>query len=433
MTRFSDKCKELIDLNGTTIYRLSKDHSLELTTLQRMATGKRLPNQEFFNRFCNCLSINDTEKKELSELYKIELLGENTYLCRQCILELFSQLSHKKFSESVQKDSFSSNNLFFDTLVETSYLPDNHIIFSIINEIFESNHESCIYSNLPPIQQIYSQLQKLSKTNKKIQFLHLLHFQIDNSHSLSNLQSFTQIIQFISSSSLAYYPYYFYTHMPSMEKYSLLFPYYFITKDKIIYFSSNLNKYIYITEKKVIESHIQAFTKIIRQSCALIHRLDTHYQPVFQNSNYNDSYDFYFSFSPLSFIKNQVNENHMKDNSIYFFSKTFFDQLFDLEKNDVLQATINKLKLILEHPIIDHCYMLDNNIPIPSEQIIHIEKNPIITVWKNPSSEKQGFFIQESSIYNAFYDFAQSLISESIAYDPNKTKKMLQDTIEQLK
>ena len=47
MSKFSEKCKELLIENGYNVYRLSQAASLERTTLQRMVTGKRLPGPEF--------------------------------------------------------------------------------------------------------------------------------------------------------------------------------------------------------------------------------------------------------------------------------------------------------------------------------------------------------------------------------------------------
>lgn len=85
MSRFSEQCKELIQENGTNVYRMSKEFSLEVTALQRMVTGKRLPNIDFVKKFCECLRIPETEKSTLLELYKIEQVGENTYYSRKCI------------------------------------------------------------------------------------------------------------------------------------------------------------------------------------------------------------------------------------------------------------------------------------------------------------------------------------------------------------
>lgn len=62
MSRFSEQCKELIRENGTNVYRMSKEFSLEVTALQRMVTGKRLPYIDFVKKFCECLRIPETEK-----------------------------------------------------------------------------------------------------------------------------------------------------------------------------------------------------------------------------------------------------------------------------------------------------------------------------------------------------------------------------------
>lgn len=72
MSKFSDKCKELLTENGYNVYRLSQTASLERTALQRMITGKRLPGIEFVEAFCNALRISHSDKKELIELYKME-------------------------------------------------------------------------------------------------------------------------------------------------------------------------------------------------------------------------------------------------------------------------------------------------------------------------------------------------------------------------
>ena len=68
MSKFSDKCKELLTENGYNVYRLSQTASLERTALERMITGKRLPGIEFVEAFCNALRISHSDKKELPPL-----------------------------------------------------------------------------------------------------------------------------------------------------------------------------------------------------------------------------------------------------------------------------------------------------------------------------------------------------------------------------
>lgn len=82
MSRFSEKCKELLAENGTNVYRLSATSSLERTALQRMVTGKRLPGIEFVKQFCKVLRIPVSDEAYLMELYFIESLGEDVYMCR---------------------------------------------------------------------------------------------------------------------------------------------------------------------------------------------------------------------------------------------------------------------------------------------------------------------------------------------------------------
>ena len=49
MSKFSEKCKELLIENGYNVYRLSQAASLERTTLQRMVTGKNCPDLNLSN------------------------------------------------------------------------------------------------------------------------------------------------------------------------------------------------------------------------------------------------------------------------------------------------------------------------------------------------------------------------------------------------
>ena len=104
MSKFSEKCKELLTENGYNVYRLSQAASLERTTLQRMVTGKRLPGPEFVEHFCQALRISLPEKKEIMELYKMEAIGETAYRNQTTILHLFEKLSALEKNEDLTKD-----------------------------------------------------------------------------------------------------------------------------------------------------------------------------------------------------------------------------------------------------------------------------------------------------------------------------------------
>ena len=109
MSKFSEKCKELLTENGYNVYRLSQAASLERTTLQRMVTGKRLPGPEFVEHFCQALRISLPEKKEIMELYKMEAIGETAYRNQTTILHLFEKLSALEKNEGFNKRSIVEN------------------------------------------------------------------------------------------------------------------------------------------------------------------------------------------------------------------------------------------------------------------------------------------------------------------------------------
>ena len=92
MSQFSDACKALIKNKNTTVYRMSKEFALDWTTLQRMVSGKRLPNQGFVQRFCDSLQLTESESREILEYYKMEQLGRNTYINRRHIRQFCQYL-----------------------------------------------------------------------------------------------------------------------------------------------------------------------------------------------------------------------------------------------------------------------------------------------------------------------------------------------------
>ena len=109
MSKFSEKCKQLLSENGSNVYRISKSASLERTALQRMVTGKRLPSQDIVKSFCQALRISFSEEQELMELYKMELIGLSAYKNQKCIFRLFEHLTElEKMNAKLSNEKFTS-------------------------------------------------------------------------------------------------------------------------------------------------------------------------------------------------------------------------------------------------------------------------------------------------------------------------------------
>ena len=91
MSKFSEKCKELLIENGYNVYRLSQAAFWNVPHFREWLLVKRLPGPEFVEHFCQALRISLPEKKEI--IYKMEAIGETAYRNQTTILHLFEKLS----------------------------------------------------------------------------------------------------------------------------------------------------------------------------------------------------------------------------------------------------------------------------------------------------------------------------------------------------
>lgn len=204
MTKFSDKCKELLAENGTNVYRFSSTSSLERTALQRMITGKRLPNIEFVKTFCHSLRLSKTEEDEVLELYKIEAMGEPAYRNEQSILHLLKTLKELEKNNYQNTIGFIDfNNIELLSNVSTQASDTKLMMNLVLTKEFSQNTNGEIYTNLPGTYASFIQyLEWLYRQHKKkILVKHLIQFQMNASLSNENLD----IMNHVFDSSILYY------------------------------------------------------------------------------------------------------------------------------------------------------------------------------------------------------------------------------------
>ena len=299
MSKFSEKCKELLAENGSNVYRLSQTASLERTALQRMVTGKRLPNREFVTTFCRALRIPLSEEKELMELYKMEAMGETAYNNQKTILHLFKHLAN--LEKNNYKNSCSivdQGDLVLLSNISNQRYDTEMLLQFILKKAFRSEDDSPIYTNLPGTDELLPHALNLlaPQYSKRILLKHLIHFHISSSAAYENLETLNQILPLYFSNEIQYEPYYYYSKLTQSDQTNLLFPYYVITSEYVLQLSGDMQKGLLHSEKVIVQQYTNEFLDKLSQSSLLIQHTSSlreanHlYTSIFANSQIKDMY-----------------------------------------------------------------------------------------------------------------------------------------------
>lgn len=278
MSKFSEKCKKLLVANGSNVYRLSQSASLERTSLQRMVTGKRLPNQEFVTAFCRALRIPLSEENELMELYKMESMGETAYKNQKIILHLFKHLADLEKTDYQPPCSLTDHEelVLLSNVANHSY--DTELLLQfILKKAFLENENRPVYTNLPGTCTLLTHYLHLlaPQYKKRLVLKQLIHFHISDASTYENLETLNQILPLYFSNKFDYEPYYYYSMLSSNEQSGLLFPYYIITTDYVLQLSGDLQKGILHSDQSIIQQYTNEFLNKLSRATLLIRHTDS--------------------------------------------------------------------------------------------------------------------------------------------------------------
>ncbi|MDD2957956.1 MAG: hypothetical protein PHR92_05440 [Lachnospiraceae bacterium] len=265
MSKFSEKCKALLEENGTNVYRLSKSASLEHTTLQRMVTGKRRPNIEFVRNFCRELRIPHADELQLLQLYRMEEMGETTWRNRQSIIQVLNHLSDLEKSASHIPESVPAVPIISqaDRPIAVHTYEVELLLYSILTEEFVSEEKSWVYTNCSLHNGYFSHILMLLCQHypKKINVEQFVSFQLQNDGASYNLEMLSQILPLAFSESISYQVYYSYTRNDLKNELPLLFPYYVITPHHVLLLSSDLSEAVLHSETEIVTLYKKTFEK----------------------------------------------------------------------------------------------------------------------------------------------------------------------------
>lgn len=273
MSKFSEKCKELLIENGYNVYRLSQAASLERTTLQRMVTGKRLPGPEFVEHFCQALRISLPEKKEIMELYKMEAIGETAYRNQTTILHLFEKLSALEKNEGFNKRSIVDyGEMKLISPISNDKYETELLLQYVLRKTIQEQESPELYTNLPGTDTLLPHYLKLliPQYGKTILIKHLIHFQTNASYAYENLETLHQIIPLCFSAGINYMPFYYYSKLSRNDQPNLIYPFYIITEKYVLQLASDLSKGILHSDPAILQEYTKEFQNCLEHSSPLL-------------------------------------------------------------------------------------------------------------------------------------------------------------------
>lgn len=269
MSKFSEKCKELMKENGTNVYRLANSSSLERTTLQRMVTGKRLPSLDFVKQFCQALRMSIPEREKLLELYKIEQVGADTYYKRKLIGSTLTLLADTEETHYAYSAIEKNSSINMPPLSGSSFsIPQQYntelAITTVLEDAFSAS-ESCIRTNLPVSQGAFLHLIQMlfqKYPDSEISIDHIFNFQISETATYENLEVLCKLLPLALFDSSRYNSWYHYSKIQKEDLLQSLFPYYIITPSVVLEISGDFKNYVAHSELEKIQLYTSEFKKI---------------------------------------------------------------------------------------------------------------------------------------------------------------------------
>ena len=472
MSKFSDKCRELLIENGYNVYQLSTHFSLEHTTLQRMVTGKRLPKIDFVKNFCRSLRLAESEKEELLELYRREAMGPDAYNNERSIFRLMHHL--KDLETSKEADSIVSvelNHIEFHSDISTEAYDTELMMHMILIEEFASAEDGFIYTNLPENYTPFLHSLKLlyRQYGKRLLVQHLVHFHINASLSNKNLDIINHILPLFISNTLDYQVFYYYSRLTKNDREHMLFPYYVITSKHVLLLSSDFSKGFKLSEPAFIEQYLREFKQTCELSKPLFQRIQMldKAQALYSISTESEINAFHYQPCYIDLIKNEYLVNQVDEhlphfhevaeqfisslnkkitnlNSVYFsdfgveeFCSTgkYYGQVGTFFPPSTSKERLEKLKYFQEKgKFSSNNVMIKGALwPFPKNLYFELQGTQFLQIIRIESFEKMDFItIEESSICEAFQQFFHSLPSSKYAYTAEETDAFFAKKIEEL-
>lgn len=470
MSKFSERCKAYLEDSGITLYKCSQKSGIERTTLYRMVNGRRLPPKEVLISFCDYLRLDNNSRDDLIELYNEEKIGTVRFQNRKFIQMLLEYMANIELNNSSKSNVFFDSYYKFNIPSHikgvapspkktTTYFQTKTLIHQLLSYTFSQNKKQILFTNLPhTFETFFNDVQTLffMNTDKKVIIYHLFTFLSSpghTSHVNYNLEILFHILPLALSPYEDYQPYYTYTSCAIHDIDFVPWNYYLVTDDYAFTISADMATGILHFDSEIIETYQHRVKQIKKRMSPLLNPIPLlgqacdyyHYftsqlgNPIF-SMEYTPCVSFLFPPSRLSELMNYLTSDILKDENKELLNEMLKTLISSAQKDTTHIISEQGLSYFMENgkllgqgayyfpsfsmkdrkkaleKFLSHVRKKNNFICFRSNfivpQNIYIElygNNFILFLLFRPDMQMKFCYIQESSLYEAFYDFMDSL------------------------
>lgn len=276
MSEFSDKCRAFVEKSNTNIYQIAKKSGLDRTMLQKMVKGTKVPSEPFFEKFCEFLILNKTERSELEELFKIERIGRDVYASRCEIKKLLDEFSKLNGNKSTERQLPVDTELGGLLVNEDSIAVDS--MFDLVDAIRYVIKEECQVCDHPQIyldvfemasfalNQILKYGQNLNKQIDCVQFVKLYRSNPTYNSTVENIQVLRTIFPFAFKYHHSYNVFYSYINGNRSDGNYNIWDHCIVTQTKVLLISESCQKGLLVNSPSVAASYIERM-KNMQEEC----------------------------------------------------------------------------------------------------------------------------------------------------------------------
>lgn len=442
MSILNQRCSQYLKMTGHNSYTFARSAGLDVTKVHRLVNGSQLPAPDFFRAFCDSLRINETERKELFDLYEEETTGHAVYQNRRYITRMISNLATgEALTPSLPSASADIKNK----------IQAHMQICDILNEAFSRTEDkSEIYCNFPvdfscPFFGLVLHLYQKYARAKSMRLHHIISFSSNpavQTDSNCNLKILHQLLPLVSSGFDAYIPYYYYTHASASDFFQIPWPYYLVTEQAVLLLSSDKSSSIVHRQPEKILWYRQEMERLLRTAMPLIsYSRSAEESLMLYHSHGQPSQAILGHLAYQPCMMTCMKEEQLLTNS--FFSREgllefwkngkisgqLAGQLPSLSPEERRNALLNFVRK--NDGKTASARMMTLNIHFPSNLYIELLQNHrLLLCMFEKETNLRFMLLDESSIYDAFFDFFQYLGSEVNSLSVAGTNRFILNLLE---